>query len=177
MANELERRWLITANGRRWPHIEKLREGSTLLRIAQGYLTEKGKPTTRVRITDSNNDLSANLCLKFKGGDAGTPEYEYPIPVDDAHELMVYCESRVIHKRRYVIPLTSASGLDYLAELDVFASRHEGLVVVEIEKPVSWSQEDWAAMGTPKWLEGFEEITNVKGWSNRKLAMRDTIKP
>jgi adenylate cyclase len=56
-------------------------------------------------------------------------EYEYPIPVDEANEILsTLCEQPLIEKTRYI---AECNGLEW--EIDVFEGMNEGLIVVEVE--------------------------------------------
>ena len=56
-------------------------------------------------------------------------EYEYPIPVDEARELLeTLCEQPLVEKTRYRV---NHDGLEW--EIDVFEGKNEGLIVAEVE--------------------------------------------
>ena len=50
--------------------------------LSQAYLCTQPGMTIRVRVVD---DRTAYLTIKGKQAGIGRPEYEYEIPVDDAH--------------------------------------------------------------------------------------------
>jgi CYTH domain-containing protein len=57
------------------------------------------------------------------------PEYEYPIPVEDANELLdTLCLKPIIEKTRYTIEY---AGL--LWEVDEFEGENAGLIIAEVE--------------------------------------------
>lgn len=118
MGLEIERKFLVLSD--EWRLVAT---GSALLR--QGYLSSNAKATVRVRTKD---DARAVLTLKGATKGITRAEYEYDIPIDDAREMLVMAEPHVIEKRRYHVP---HAGLIW--EVDVFAGRHEGLVIAEVE--------------------------------------------
>jgi CYTH domain-containing protein len=73
-----------------------LREGR---HFTQGYLATN--PTVRVRLSEWNGDAEAFLTIKGPGLQM-RPEFEYPIPVPDARELLPLCGERVLTKTRFV---------------------------------------------------------------------------
>ena len=120
MAKEIERKFLV---------IDKsYREMSVTGRsIVQAYLNRDPKATVRVRITDDK----AFLTIKGKNDGATRDEWEYPIPVSDARDMIARCASgRIIEKKRFVVPF---EGYDW--EIDEFGGELEGLTVAEIELP------------------------------------------
>ena len=120
MAKEIERKFLV---------IDKsYREMSVTGRsIVQAYLNRDPKATVRVRITDDK----AFLTIKGKNDGATRDEWEYPIPVSDARDMIARCASgRIIEKKRFVVPF---EGDDW--EIDEFGGELEGLTVAEIELP------------------------------------------
>ena len=55
-------------------------------------------------------------------------EFEYPIPIDDAMQLLNMCLPTVIEKTRYLVPFEG-----HTWEVDEFHGARQGLVVAEIE--------------------------------------------
>lgn len=149
MAKEIERKFLVTGEGWR-----DRAEGSRGLR--QGYLALTDKLAVRVRILDD-----AEALLTFKSAAPGTTraEYEYPIPLADARELLTLATGLVIEKRRHRVPL---DGLTW--EVDVFEGAHAGLVIAEIELPT----ED-TPFTRPGWLG--REVTADRRYYNASLAV------
>ena len=92
--------------------------------IRQGYLlTDPGK-TVRVRIAGTQ----AYLTIKGPSTNASRAEYEYPIPLSEANELMQLCLQPVIEKVRYKIEHAGK-----IWEVDEFFGENDGLVIAEIE--------------------------------------------
>jgi adenylate cyclase len=124
-------------------------------RIVQGYIVDQPM-TVRVRVIEAE----AFLALKSKLQGIERDEYEFPIPMRHAHELLErYCGTRVIEKTRYRVPHEGV-----VVEVDVFGGRHAGLVVAEIELASADQQVD-----LPPWL-GIE-LTHDRRFSNGALAM------
>ena len=105
MAREIERRFLVRdvriLDGRRGEH------------IIQGYLAkEVGSMSTRVRIRGER----AYLTLKSPKLGFSRDEFEYPIPVEDAHQMIArHCAGRVVRKTRYLV-----DHAHHVFEVDVF---------------------------------------------------------
>jgi adenylate cyclase len=112
---EIERKFLVAPS---W----QPRDPGTLL--VQGYLNSHPERTVRVRIAGERAQLT------IKGANVGITrsEYEYPISLDDARELLAMCERPLIEKRRHVEELGGKRW-----EIDVFLGDNAGLVVAEVE--------------------------------------------
>ena len=118
MAAEIERKFLVTGDA--W------QRGATRCSvIRQAYLAGTDGATVRVRIKD---DKEATLTVKSANSGSNRREFEYPIPLEDARELMQMRTGAVIEKRRHEIP---AEGLCW--EVDAFEGAHQGLVLAEVE--------------------------------------------
>jgi adenylate cyclase len=92
-------------------------------RMRQGYLTEGGRASVRVRIADD----AATLNIKSARLGVSRDEFEYAIPSGDAEALFELCASAVLKTRHLV---------DYEGhtwEIDEFEGANAGLVVAEIE--------------------------------------------
>lgn len=116
MATEIERKFLVKT--------EDWRNGATGQRYCQGYLC-RGDRTVRVRISGNQ------AWLTIKGASSGIArlEYEYPIPLRDAEELLTQlCDRPLINKIRYSIPF---AGLIW--EVDEFLGENQGLILAEVE--------------------------------------------
>lgn len=118
MATEIERKFLVA--DQRWR--EKADAGQ---RLAQGYLVGGRHASVRVRIEGEQ----ANLNIKSATLGIHRQEFEYPIPLDDARQLLdELCEHPVIEKVRYHVEHAG-----HTWEIDVFEGDNAGLVVAEIE--------------------------------------------
>ncbi len=152
MATEIERRFLVRDTG--------FLTGNTGEKIVQGYVAkEAGAMTTRVRIRGER----AYLTLKGPSLDITRDEFEYPIPLADARQMLArYCGSRIIEKTRHIVEHAGQ-----FFEVDVFHGRHAGLIVAELELAHPGQKVE-----RPAWLG--PEITRDKRYGNFALASGDT---
>lgn len=123
--------------------------------IQQGYLNADPDRVVRIRIRDNR----AWITIKNRPVGISRSEFEYPVPVDDAVELLGMCLGRIITKRRYELTHQGARW-----EIDEFFGQHEGLVMAEIELE-SENQE----FDKPEWAG--EEVTHDPQYSNMVLAL------
>jgi len=145
MALEIERKFLVL--GTPW---KTLPQGALM---RQGYLLASPDKVVRVRIEGD----CAMLTIKGKTVGLVRGEWEYPIPVADAAELLALCEQGLIEKYRYRIPFDKM-----LWELDVFIGDNAGLVVAEIELESEAQQ-----FSKPEWVG--EEVTQDVRYLNSNL--------
>lgn len=154
MGIEIERKFLL--KDERW------RQEVTALprRLTQGYFSKvPGGTTVRVRIADEK------AFLTVKGRSRGESslersEFEYEIPVDDAHAMLQeFCGSRVVKKHRYILP--AENGLYW--EIDEYLDANLGLFTAEIELP-----DASASFVMPPWLG--EDVSNDSRYSNGSLS-------
>ncbi|MCL4127649.1 UNVERIFIED_CONTAM: hypothetical protein GTU68_006493, partial [Idotea baltica] len=87
---EIERKFLIKGHG--WKVVEP-----TIIR--QGYLNTDKARSVRVRIYGEE----AFLAIKGLTEGISRSEYEYSIPMPDAHELLKLCVDTIIEKKRYIL--------------------------------------------------------------------------
>lgn len=146
---EIEHKHLVTS-------LDFLQEATRAHHIVQGYLSTD--PTIRVRIRDDQGFIT----IKGASRDGGLSrsEYEYPIPLSDAQELLALCHGRTIHKTRHIVPHAG-----YEWEVDVFEGRHSGLIIAELE--VETSEEQYPH---PRWLGA--EVTGERQYYNAYLALQ-----
>ena len=144
MALEIERRFLVKSR-----LLPTLGEGR---RIEQVYLS--ADPSVRVRLID---DAEAFITIKTEGG-LVREEYEYPIPADDARDLMRLTPWSAIRKTRYKHRID-----DLVWEIVCFDGDNAGLWSAEIELP----SED-TAVALPPWLA--VEVTEERRYGNANLA-------
>lgn len=147
MAIEIERKFLVV--GTEW-------ETATPTYYCQGYLNHDKNRTVRVRIAGQ----AAFLTIKGLSEGASRPEFEYPIPVDDAKQLLPLCEQPLIEKNRRII---EHAGMRW--EVDEFFGENQGLVVAEIELDSEEQQFE-----LPTWAG--EEVTEDARYYNSSLAQR-----
>ncbi|MBL29152.1 MAG: adenylate cyclase [Rhodospirillaceae bacterium] len=150
MAAEIERKFLVAGDS--WRALVRDRS-----RFRQAYLANRGTTSVRVRIFD---DAAARLTIKSGKSEMVRDEFEYPIPLEDAEEMLALRLGAVIEKTRYRVPLEG-----HVWEVDVFSGENEGLVLAEIE--LSAPDEMFAK---PLWLG--EEVTGDPRYYNSELAVR-----
>jgi len=92
--------------------------------ITQGFLSRDPERTVRVRVRDGKGYLT----IKGKGAGAAHPEFEYPIPLADAQQLMTMCKPPLIEKTRYLVMHEG-----HCWEVDEFHGERQGLVIAELE--------------------------------------------
>lgn len=124
MAREIERKFLVVDNS-----FQAI--ATSVRHIAQGYLSTDPDRTVRVRIADNQ----AFITIKSRNVGCVRGEWEYPIPVEDAHQLMALCVGTPIIKTRHLVPYKG-----YVWEVDVFEGAHAGLIVAEVELPNATSE-------------------------------------
>ena len=149
MGKEVERKFLVSSTA--W---QELAEAD--IRIRQFYLAASPGRTLRVRISDGT---SAKLTLKFGSKARERDEFEYPIPLSEAVEMLDFAIGRVIEKTRHHVRHRG-----YLYEVDVFGGPLAGLVVAELETP-----EDVPDEMLPDWLG--REVTGESKFYNASLAL------
>ncbi len=149
MAKEIERKFLVKDGSWR-----EAAEAS--IAFVQFYLAISSERSVRLRISDGR---SARLTLKFGSDLVARDEFEYPVPLEDAREMMPFALGRVIRKTRHHVRHGG-----YLYEVDVFADALEGLVIAELETPDAVPD---ALL--PPWLG--REVSGDMRFSNASLAL------
>jgi adenylate cyclase len=147
MPREIERKFLV--NGDAWRA-----QAHRRVRMTQGYLASGGRVSVRVRVAGDE----ARLNLKSGGLVASRPEYEYPIPVDEARELLALADGPLIDKTRHLVEHDRKTW-----EVDEFHGDNRGLVVAEIEL----TRED-EPFASPPWLG--TEVTLLERYYNVRLV-------
>jgi adenylate cyclase len=143
---EIERKFLL--KGDAWRTLE------TPVLLRQGYLSLDPARTVRVRIEGA----SGTMTIKGKNAGATRGEWEYPIPVADAAELLdKLCQCPLIEKYRRRIAYQG-----HTWEVDEFLGENAGLLVAEIEL----ASED-EAFDKPDWIG--EEVTGDARYYNSSL--------
>jgi adenylate cyclase len=132
VAKEIERKFLVTGEG--W------RENTQrAVRYRQGYLNDAKDCSIRVRVG------AGKAFLNIKSATLGVQrhEYEYPIPFDDANEMLDrFCQGALVDKTRHYVQHEG-----YTWEVDVFEGDNAGLVVAEIEL-----QDEAERFPLPSWV-------------------------
>ena len=127
-------------------------------RIVQGYICAEEARTVRVRLQDNKGFLTIKSAPNAGGW--SRYEFEQPLALVDAEELLKLCLPGVIDKVRYSIYVGN-----HLWEVDVFHGENEGLVVAEIELS---SEEETFEL--PAWAG--EEVTGDPKYYNARLAQK-----
>ena len=150
MAKEIERKFRVS---------DTLAQQLTLAEsqgiiIQQGYIPTQDKTAVRVRLMGEH----AFLTLKGANDGATRDEFEYPIPLDDALQMLArLCSGHHISKHRHLI-----QHAEHTWEVDVFHGDNQGLVIAEIEL-----QEEHEDFAMPPWAT--EEVTHDPRYYNINL--------
>jgi CYTH domain-containing protein len=140
---EIERKFLVCSDG--W------RKGAQGIFCRQGYLAACDDLVVRVRL------LGEKAYLTIKGRKMGLscPEYEYPMPVADAQDLLEQiCLRPFIEKIRYTLDF---KGINW--EIDEFTGENKGLVIAEVEL-----EQEHQSIELPDWV-GREVSYDPKYWN------------
>ncbi|MGL4993357.1 MAG: CYTH domain-containing protein [Bacteroidales bacterium] len=118
MALEIERKFLVDGEFKEF--------ALSSHKIIQGYISSNPARSVRVRIKGD----SAFLTIKGVTNSSGMSRYEWekPISIQEAEELLLLCEPGVIDKVRYIVPF---NGLTF--EVDEFSGENLGLLIAEVE--------------------------------------------
>ncbi len=148
MATEIERKYLVLDDSWREAAVSETK-------LVQGYLGRVEQCSVRVR----SGGGKAFLNIKGKTVGVQRAEFEYPIPVADAEQMLAtLCGTHVVAKTRYVVPFAG-----YEWEVDVFEGANAGLVVAEIELETAD-----AVFERPAWAG--EEVSHDVRYYNVALA-------
>ena len=153
MAIEIERKFLLANDG--W------REGIERSEpIAQGYLVgaqalRDGTARASVRARLAGDQAWLNIKAARLGIERA--EFEYPIPVDDARDLLATLCDGVLEKTRHHVRVDGV-----LFEVDEFEGDNRGLVVAEVELPAVD-----APFPRPAWLG--REVSTLARYYNVNL--------
>jgi adenylate cyclase len=146
MGVEIERKFLV--RGDAWMTL-----GEPVF-FRQGYLSSHKERVVRVRIEGDR----AVMTIKGRNVGAVRGEWEYPIPMEDAAELLDrLCEQPLIEKYRRRIDFAGN-----VWEVDEFLGANSGLVVAEIELQSEDQQFD-----KPDWVG--DEVTDDLRYLNSSL--------
>ncbi|MFC4427095.1 CYTH domain-containing protein [Deinococcus navajonensis] len=136
MATETERKFLVRPEVWAATHVQ----GGT--ELYQGYLSTDPDRTVRVRLSTGQ----AWITVKGRTQDISRLEFEYPIPVEDARQLLTLTVSQV-HKTRYRVPVGA-----HTWDVDVFHGALSGLMLAEIE------------------LDAAEEVFEPPAWLGQEVS-------
>lgn len=149
MSLEIERKFLVLDDS--WRDAAR---GSAFYR--QGYLNNEAETRCSVRVRTSGDCAWLNI----KGVTIGAQrrEFDYAIPVQDAHVMLdTLSRKPLIEKHRYFVDVGS-----HTWEIDVFEGDSAGLVVAEIEL-----RSPDEAFEKPAWLG--REVTDDVRYYNTSL--------
>jgi adenylate cyclase len=147
MPTEIERKFLV--KGDVW---RSLGEGAI---YCQGYIAAANGRTVRVRVVGD----SGYLTIKGPTSGLARAEFEYPIPVEEALEMLrTLCDPPLIEKTRYKIAVD-----DLVWEVDEFAGENQGLVLAEVEL-----DDPERAIALPDWIG--TEVSQDPRYYNSNLA-------
>ena len=151
MARDIERKFLVTGDD--W------RPGAHGVLYRQGYLGagDQAVCTVRVRVAGDR----AWLTIKGRAAGGARDEYEYPVPVADAEEMLArLCPGGRVEKLRHRVPFAGR-----VWEVDEFTGENAPLVVAEVEL----DRID-AEISLPRWVG--REVTEDPRYTNAALALQ-----
>lgn len=146
MADEIERKFLLN-------HMpaQLMTKG---IKMAQGYMINQKQKVVRVRLAGN----AGFLTIKGPTVNTARKEFEYPIPADDARQMLdLFCVKPFVEKTRFSI---EHAGFEWV--VDRFEKENLGLVVAEIEL----THID-QAFEKPDWIG--EEVTHDSRYYNSNL--------
>lgn len=135
---EIERKFLVKDHS-------FINEAFKKRRILQGYICSDAERSVRIRVYDDE----AFLTIKSATNERGWSRYEFeqPVALKDAEELMKLCLPGQIDKVRHYVKVGG-----HIWEVDVFYGENEGLIVAEIE------------------LESEEETFELPLWAGQEVS-------
>lgn len=147
MAMEIERKFLVVSDA--WRQAASRSEV-----FRQGYLSNSPPASVRVRVAGDK------ATLNIKGMVLGVqrPEYEYPLPLADAEELLALCSRPLIEKTRHFVEYVGKCW-----EIDEFHGDNAGLVVAEVELQAASE-----AIDLPPWVG--KEVSHLERYYNVRLT-------
>jgi len=147
MKIEIERKFLVSSDA--W------RTDQAGIRYRQGYLCTDPQRTVRVRVGGG----TAILAVKGQGDGLSRPEFEFPIPADEAEQLLAACCLQPpVDKIRHQVDF---AGLTW--EIDEFLGANHGLILAEVEL-----QRADQPVPLPPWIGA--EVTGDPRYYNAYLA-------
>lgn len=146
MGIEIERKFLVSD--------DRFKSGAEAKSIIQGFLMNDISRSVRIRIMGNE----AFLTIKGTLSGSSRPEFEYPIPVEDAKALLKICPFPVIAKTRYFL-----KHKELVWEVDEFEGVNEGLIIAEVELP----NEEYD-LKLPDWVG--TEVTHDTRYYNANLV-------
>lgn len=146
---EIERKYLVVSDDYR-------KEAHKHSRIVQGFLNTDPERTVRIRIKGDHGYLT----IKGKPNPSGLSRFEWekPIPLAEAEELLSLCETGIIEKIRFEVIVGN-----HTFEIDEFTGENDGLIVAEVEL-----RSENEVFEKPAWLG--EEVTGNVAYYNSRLS-------
>ena len=146
MPLEIERKFLVTS--------DDYKLSAKTVDIKQAYLSIDANMAIRTRV----EGIQASINIKSKKSERVNHEFEYVIPLDEAHSLIRMSPYLVIEKTRHMVRYEGKTW-----EVDEFHADNEGLTVAEIEL-----DDENEVFKFPPWLG--EEVTADYRYLNSNLA-------
>ncbi|MBS1634930.1 MAG: CYTH domain-containing protein [Bacteroidetes bacterium] len=150
MAIEIEHKYLVDMN------LWKLVKPEKSVDIKQAYLLTDPDKTIRVRTKGAQGYIT----IKGRAVASSRPEFEYEIPLEDAHELIRYFCTNLVEKTRHLVTFEGKTW-----EVDEFHGANNGLMVAEIE--LNAEDEVYAK---PAWVGN--NVTADSRYANSQLAVK-----
>ena len=148
MGTEIERKYLVKPAA--WRSQKELLQSQTPdigKRYCQGYIPTSNGTTVRLRIVGEQGYLT----IKSKSIGHTRAEFEYPIPAQDARQMLEkLCLKPWIDKYRYKVQVDNLTW-----EIDEFLGENEGLIIAEVELE-NVNQE----INLPSWID--KEVNDKK---------------
>ena len=148
MGIEIERKFLVDPKGA-W------RQSGKSLVCQQGYISTQSACSVRVRLMGEKGFLT----MKTKREGIQRDEFEYEIPLADAHHMLShYCDSSIVKKIRHYVRYQGM-----LWEIDAFEGDNKGLILAEVELETVDQQ-----ISLPEWVT--KEVSGDPRYFNAMLA-------
>ncbi|MBE9043925.1 CYTH domain-containing protein [Pleurocapsales cyanobacterium LEGE 10410] len=147
MGIEIERKYLVKEAEWRSHKASLPSQSLRGEKYCQGYIPTNNRTTVRLRIAGDRGYIT----LKGKTTGHTRSEFEYPIPVQDAQEMLTtLCDKPLIEKLRYKVLFGNL-----VWEVDEFLGDNQGLIIAEVELTSEAQQID-----LPYWIE--REVNDKK---------------
>lgn len=156
MGIEIERKFLVVGDAWRSAARRSARMAQAYLNDAAALAAGREHCSVRVRIAGEQGFLN----IKSREVGPSRQEFEYPLPLADAHALLDLCSGGMIDKTRHYIQVGA-----HLWEVDEFLGDNQGLVVAEVEL----AAED-ERFELPEWAG--REVTDDLRYYNLSLSER-----
>ncbi|MGM0567233.1 MAG: CYTH domain-containing protein, partial [Bacteroidota bacterium] len=140
------------------------KEATEIIPISQGYICNEQDKNVRIRVAGDH----AFITIKGKASGFSRPEFEYPVPVEDAYEIIDLLCDVTIQKKRYLVHYDNNTW-----EVDVFEGENEGLILAEIELPdekFTFKKPDWLGWevtGNPDYYNAMLIKKPYKRWNKK----------